>query len=162
MAPARAFEVRPARPDDAEELALLYAAVAAERIYIGGEPPVDLERRAELFRRGDGGQFVAVAGEEIVGQIAVLPANRGVGELGMMVADGWRSRGVGSALMEAALAWSREQELHKLTLEVWPHNEAAIALYRKFGFVEEGRRVKHHRRANGELWDSILMGLPLG
>jgi hypothetical protein len=34
-------------------------------------------------------------------------------------------------------------------------------LYRKFGFVEEGRRVKQIRRANGDLWDVISMGLPL-
>jgi ribosomal protein S18 acetylase RimI-like enzyme len=41
--------------------------------------------------------------------------------------------------------------LHKLTLSVFPHNEAAIALYRKFGFLEERRRTKHIRRASGEL-----------
>jgi RimJ/RimL family protein N-acetyltransferase len=44
---------------------------------------------------------------------------------------------------------------------VFVHNTAAIALYRKFGFVEEGRRVKHFRRANGELWDAFEMGLLL-
>ena len=48
-----------------------------------------------------------------------------------------------------------------MTLSVFPHNEAAIALYRKFDFVEEGRRRKHIRRANGELWDVIEMGLLL-
>jgi ribosomal protein S18 acetylase RimI-like enzyme len=51
--------------------------------------------------------------------------------------------------------------MHKLSLGVWPHNAAAIALYRKFGFVEEGRRVKHYRRQSGELWDIIEMGLLL-
>jgi hypothetical protein len=30
-----------------------------------------------------------------------------------------------------------------------------------FGFVEEGRRARHVRRANGELWDLIEMGLLL-
>jgi RimJ/RimL family protein N-acetyltransferase len=44
---------------------------------------------------------------------------------------------------------------------VFGHNAAAIALYRKSGFVEEGRRIRHYRRANGELWDSIVMGLAL-
>jgi len=51
--------------------------------------------------------------------------------------------------------------LHKLSLSVWPHNAAAIALYRKYGFVEEGRRVKQYRRATGELWDTVEMGLRL-
>lgn len=155
-----AFAIRPAHPEDADELAVLYAAVAAERIYIGGEPPVDLEERARRFRATEDGHFVAVAGEEIVGQLAVIP-HRGVGELGMLVADDWRGKGVGSALMHAAVDWGRERKLHKLSLEVWPHNQAAIGLYRKFGFAEEGRRVKHHRRASGELWDSILMGRAL-
>ena len=77
----------------------------------------------------------------------------------MAVARPWRGRGVGSALLIAAIEKARGDGPHKLSLEVFPHNEAAIALYRKFGFLEEGRRVKHYRRANGELWDSIVMGL---
>jgi RimJ/RimL family protein N-acetyltransferase len=44
---------------------------------------------------------------------------------------------------------------------VFAHNAAAIALYRKFDFVEEGLRVKHFRRASGELWDAYEMGLLL-
>lgn len=56
---------------------------------------------------------------------------------------------------------ARTRRLQKLKLDVFPHNEAAIALYRKFGFAEEGRREKHYRRANGELWDALVMGLPL-
>lgn len=79
----------------------------------------------------------------------------------MFVAREWRGRGVGSALMQAAIAWGRERSLHKLTLSVFPHNAAAIALYEKFGFVVEGRRVKQMRRQSGELWDLIDMGLLL-
>jgi ribosomal protein S18 acetylase RimI-like enzyme len=79
----------------------------------------------------------------------------------MLVAQPWRGRGVGSALLAAAIDKARGEGLHKLSLEVFAHNDAAIALYRKFDFVEEGRRVKHYRRANGELWDSIVMGLLL-
>jgi RimJ/RimL family protein N-acetyltransferase len=60
-----------------------------------------------------------------------------------------------------AVEWARARGLHKLTLTVFPHNEAAIALYPKFGFVEEGRRAMHMRRASGELWDLIEMGLLL-
>jgi RimJ/RimL family protein N-acetyltransferase len=45
--------------------------------------------------------------------------------------------------------------------EVFPWNEPAIALYRKFGFVEEGRLRKQYRRQNGELWDVLVMGLVL-
>jgi RimJ/RimL family protein N-acetyltransferase len=63
--------------------------------------------------------------------------------------------------MDAAIGWARERDLHKLCLSVFAHNDAAIALYRKFAFAEEGRRVKQYRRSNGELWDTIEMGLLL-
>ena len=154
-----AFHVRPARDDDRLPLAVLFAAVAEERDGIATEPPVDVEARAASWTLE--GSLVAVAGDEVVGSIHVDRSRHGFGEIGMAVARDWRGRGVGSALLAAAIEWARERGLHKLSLAVFAHNEAAIALYRKFGFVEEGRRVKHYRRQSGELWDSIEMGLLL-
>lgn len=154
-----AFHVRPARDEDRHPMAALFAAVAGERNAIGTEPPVDVEARAARWNLE--GTLVAVADDEVVGHLHVEPSKYGYGELGMAIAREWRGRGVGSALMEAAIDWAREQGLHKLSLGVWPHNAAAIALYRKYGFVEEGRLVKHARRQNGELWDIIEMGLLL-
>jgi RimJ/RimL family protein N-acetyltransferase len=151
--------IRPARDEDRLPLAVLFAAVAEERDGIATEPPVDVEARAASWRLE--GTFVAVAGDEIVGSIHVDASRHGFGEIGMAVAREWRGRGVGSALLAAAIDWAREVGLHKLSLGVFVHNAAAIALYRKFGFVEEGRRVKHYRRASGELWDSLEMGLLL-
>jgi RimJ/RimL family protein N-acetyltransferase len=157
--PAAPFQIRPARDDDRLALAVLFAAVAEERDGIATEPPVDVEARAASWTID--GTLVAVAGTEIVGSLHLDPSRFGFGEIGMAVAREWRGRGVGSALLAAAIEWARERGLHKLSLDVFAHNAGAIALYRKFGFVEEGRRIKHYRRANGELWDSIEMGLPL-
>jgi ribosomal protein S18 acetylase RimI-like enzyme len=156
-----AFEVRRAGAEDARGLAELFAAVAEERDGIATEPPVDVDARTTQFAASIDGTIVAVAAGEFVGSLHVDGSRFGVGELGMAVARPWRGRGVGSALLTAAIEKARAEGLHKLSLEVFPHNEAAIALYRKFGFLEEGRRVKHYRRANGELWDSIVMGLHL-
>jgi len=142
-------------------MAELFAAVAAERSGIATEPPVDVEERAALFARTAAGSVVALAGGQLVGFIHVEASRHGFGEFGMLVDRGWRGRGVGSALVQASIGWARDQGLHKLCLEVFAHNAAAIALYRKSGFVEEGRRIRHYRRANGELWDSIVMGLAL-
>ena len=153
------FQVRPASDDDRLPLAVLFAAVAEERNGIATEPPVDVEERAASWTLH--GTLVAVAGAEIVGSLHLDASRHGFGEIGMAVARDWRGRGVGSALLAAAIELARERDLHKLSLGVFAHNAAAIALYRKFGFVEEGRRVKHYRRASGELWDSIEMGLLL-
>jgi ribosomal protein S18 acetylase RimI-like enzyme len=155
------FTVRPASAGDAKAMAELYAAVAGERDAIATEPPVDVDERSTQFARTVAGSVVAVAGGQVIGMLHVEASRHGFGEIGMLVDRGWRGRGVGSALMRAAIGLAREQGLHKLSLEVFVHNTAAIALYRKCGFVEEGRRARHYRRASGELWDSIIMGLAL-
>jgi putative acetyltransferase len=154
-----AFHVRPARDEDRLPMAVVFAAVAEERDGIATEPPVDVEARAESWTLD--GTFVAVASGEIVGSLHLELSRHGFGEVGMAVTREWRGRAVGSALMVAGIEWARQSGLHKLSLSVWPHNTAAIALYRKYGFVEEGRRVKQYRRANGELWDTVEMGLLL-
>jgi [ribosomal protein S18]-alanine N-acetyltransferase len=104
---------------------------------------------------------VAVADGQLIGMLHIEASVHGFGELGMLVDRGWRGRGVGSALMAAAIGWAHEHGLHKLCLEVFAHNTAAIALYRKCGFIEEGHRARQYRRASGELWDSIVMGRAL-
>ena len=157
--PDAPLEIRPARDDDRLPLAVIFTAVAEERDGIATEPPVDVEERAASWTLD--GTLVAVADGEIVGSVHVDRSRHGFGEIAMAVAREWRGRGVGSALLAAAIEWGRERGLHKLSLGVFAHNAAAIALYRKFGFVEEGRRVKHYRRATGELWDALDMGLLL-
>ena len=155
------FTVRPATAADARAMAELFAAVAQERTGIATEPPVDVEARTAQFSSTIACSIVAVTDGQIIGMIHVEVSRHGFGEFGMLVDRDWRGSGVGSALLQAAIDWARAQGLHKLCLEVFPHNTAAIALYRKYGFVEEGRRVRQYRRTSGELWDSLVMGLPL-
>ena len=156
---ADGISVRPAEDGDRRSLAILLAAVAEERDGIAAEPPVDVDGLATSWNVD--GTLVALSDGVIVGEVRIDPSWMGFGEIGMMVAADWRGRGVGTSLVAAAVEWARAHGLHKLALGVFPHNDAAIALYRKFGFVEEGRLVRHIRRADGELWDLIEMGLLL-
>ena len=159
--PMTEFVVRPALAGDARAMAEIFAAVAEEHDGIATEPPVDVEERTAQFARSAAGSVVAVARSQVVGMLHVETSRHGFGEIGMLVERGWRGHGVGAALVQAAGSRARDQGLHKLCLEVFTHNTAAIALYRKAGFTEEVRRVRQYRRANGELWDTIVMGLPL-
>ena len=68
-----------------------------------------------------------------------------VGTLSIVVADGWREVGIGSALVEAAQEWARDRGLLKVALAVFPDNARAIAVYEHAGFVREGLRRKQYR-----------------
>ena len=164
-ATAAAVAVRPAREEDLDALVELYAAVAAEGRWIAAEAPVDRELRrrrfAEQLQSDSTVMLVADAGGQLVGQLGLYVAGYGVADLGMLVAEGWRRRGVGSALLKAGIDRARQAGAHKVALQVWPHNAAAIALYERFGFQREGLLRRHYRRRSGELWDAIVMGLPL-
>ena len=153
------IEVRRSTDDDRRALAELFVAIAEERDGIAAEPPLDVERMAARLGP-DRNTLVATVDGVPVGMLHVDDAF-GHGELGMSVAREWRGRGVGTALMEVAIREARERGLHKLSLGVFPHNAAGIALYRKFGFVEEGLRKEHIRRRSGEHWDLLEMGLLL-
>lgn len=162
-----AFTVRDAVADDAIDVSELRARVAAEGRWIATEPPVDIDefvgRFLALFADDSAHAFVAVDDANVlIGSIMVFTALPGVKTFGMTVAIEWRRRGVGAALLDEVLTWSRNAGAHKVILEVWPHNAAARGLYRSRGFVEEGLRPKHYRRRNGELWDVLEMGLVLG
>lgn len=156
--------VRPSAAGDFDAWFALFDAVAAEGRWIGGESPIDLEDRRRSFDRylesDDAVTLLAEVGGELVGLLGV-EVRRGIAELGMMVDARWRARGVGSKLLEACIAWATEHEAHKISLTVWPHNSAARALYRKYGFDEEAMFRRHYRRRNGQLWDAIGMGLVL-
>src|SRR3954447_18418820 len=113
------FEIRPARDEDRLPLAHVFAAVAEERDGIASEPPVDVEQRAASWTLD--GTIVAVADGRIVGSIHLDMRRHGFGEIGMAAAREWRGRGVGTALLAAAIELARERGLHKLILSVFPH-----------------------------------------
>ena len=157
--------VRDATLADVDALVDMLVEVAGEGRWIGTEAPVDVERRRRRMAADvdaeDAVVLVAEAGGVPVGQLGLHLAPYGVADLGMLVAAGWRGRGVGTALLDEAVRRAREAGAHKIALQVWPHNTAAIALYERFGFQREGYLRRHYRRRSGELWDAVVMGLPL-
>jgi RimJ/RimL family protein N-acetyltransferase len=168
--------VRPLEARDIEQCIEVRVAVVDEEIWLGTEPPLDVDRcRSQLEENlvlDDRRCLVAVvadstggagtaADEQVVGWLTIYRETIGVADIGMQIVDGWRGRGVGRLLIEAAVEWAREVGVHKVCLQVWPHNTAARALYRRTGFVEEGVLRRHYRRRDGSLWDAVAMGLVL-
>jgi ribosomal protein S18 acetylase RimI-like enzyme len=156
--------IRPARPRDARSYLDMWRGVVGERHFVRTETvrgTVGSYRRQ--FRRSltaGHARLVAVAEDRVVGYVVMErmahPVNRHVATVGMAVERSWRGRGVGSALMAAALRWAEGNRVEKVSLEVYPTNEAAVALYRKFGFEEEGRLARQSRKTYG-YEDELIM-----
>jgi len=160
--------VRRAVPGDAQGLKDLGDAVGAEPegwlvTTDGWRDTADERRYLRAIRRyPNAAVFVAEDDGVIVGRLSLArdqhPASRHVADLGLMVAASHRRRGIGTALLDEAVHWAREGGVRKLELHVFPWNTAAIALYEKFGFVQEGYRKAHYRRGSDYV-DAVLMAL---
>lgn len=163
-----ALEIRPAGPGDARAFLEFWTAIVAEERLVRTEE-VDMRVRAyrRRFRKRSDLEthLLAFEGGRLVGHVTVQrerhPVTRHVASLAIAVAVDARGRGIGHRLMEEAIAWSKEASVEKLVLSVYPHNDAAISLYRSFGFVEEGRLARHSRKSYG-YEDEILMAAWIG
>ena len=163
---SRDFVVRSAEPSDAAALVGLANAVGAEPggwlITTNNWRSAGDERRylKSIRRYPHAAVFVAEAPAGIVGRLSVgrdpHPASHHVADLGLMVAQSHRRLGVGTALLDAAVEWAHSRSVRKLELHVFPHNEAAIRLYERYGFQREGYRKRHYLRPDGYV-DAILM-----
>jgi putative acetyltransferase len=105
-------------------------------------------------------RLVAAAEGKAIGML-VLHVGRGraahSARLGMMVHDAHQGHGVGTALLAAAVdPAERWLGLHRLELEVYPDNEPALRLYRRFGFEVEGTKRRYALR-DGEWADALCM-----
>ncbi len=84
--------------------------------------------------------------------------NQHVGRIGISILPEYRRIGLGTAIMETMIDWAASHPIiEKLALGVWAANKPAIGLYEKLGFVEEGRKVREVKYANGYYDDCVLM-----
>ena len=100
--------------------------------------PVDLEMLAEPHRFLSGGGRVLLArwGEEIVGMVMLELQGKGVIRISSSALgkEAYRGRGIGTALMEAALQAARDAGQKKAVLTSNHQLREALRLYERFGF----------------------------
>ncbi|CCM76999.1 GNAT family N-acetyltransferase [Rhizobium mesoamericanum] len=135
--------IRAVRSSDTEALATL-VNLPGFRAGTLRPPYQSIEETRRHIENGnpDAMRLVATIDEQIVGDIG-MTRYRGrrnhVASIGMGVHDDFTGRGIGSALLAAIIdAADNWLNIMRLELTVYTDNEAALALYRKFGFEEEG------------------------
>lgn len=161
-----------ARVEDAAALAEAQRSIARIPGRLASTPAeirdeVLRERIARLASGGSGRFLVAKLGDQLIGHALLDPLKLAVTahvvELTMAVHEGYQGRGVGRALLSQLIDWARAQpHIERIELRVRASNSAAIALYKKLGFVEEGRFSKRLKIAPGQYLDDIPMGLWVG
>lgn len=96
---------------------------------------------------GASGFWVARYHGTVVGMIGVQRTSSNVAEMRRLrVHRDYRRRGIGTKLMERAVAFCQEQGYLKVTLDVRIEREPAIKLFEKFGFSLSRTREVDGRR----------------
>lgn len=120
------------------------AAAAIERACFS-EPWSENAYRDTLANENAVYLIAGTAAGEIVGICGLLDI-LGEGDISnVAVAMPFRRRKIAERLLAELLRQGRARGIGAFTLEVRASNEAAIGLYRKFGFVTEGRRKNFYR-----------------
>ncbi len=101
--------------------------------------------------------FVVKGNEEIVGFAGIVKIVDEIDIMNIVVKKSKRKLGIGSALLQKIIEFSKEQKATSITLEVNYKNNPAIALYQKFGFKQVGLRKKYYHNTD----DAILMTLSI-
>lgn len=106
--------------------------------------------------------YTALLGEAPVGHIELSQVDRRQRSATMarvLIAPAQRGRGLGGQMVTAALAVGFDQlGLHRLDLNVFDFNTAALACYTRVGFVTEGR-LRDARRVGDAWWSVITMSM---
>lgn len=157
------LRIRRAEPTDAEAIYEIYLNPRAVSGTFQLPYPSLEEWKRRLSQPADGVYLlVGVADGKPVGMLGLhtapsQPRRRHAATLGMAVHDAWHGRGVGTALMRAAVDLADNWlNLHRLELEVYTDNKPAVSLYQRHGFVIEGT-LKDFAFRNGVYVDAFAM-----
>jgi len=158
------IEIRHAEPEDFSALHTIYTGpkVVWGTLQLPFSPAEKQRKRLAEPREGSYVLVACVEGE-VIGHLHLetfpnSPRRKHVGHIGMGVHDEWQGKGVGTALMEAALDFSDNWlNLSRLELSVYTDNQPGIHLYQKFGFEIEGQSKQFAFR-DGQYSDVYFMG----
>ncbi len=153
------FQVVEAQAEDAPGISSLYRRVWREyegelpaELLAARQPSSDLVK--EWLKRDT--FFIVKIGDRVVGVVGCSLAHGTCLLKRMVVNPRYRRRGLGTALTKHIIAYASSNNARKVWLDTLPKLTAAVALYRKHGFVKCGRLRKHYWGEDVELYELIL------
>jgi putative acetyltransferase len=161
------FNIRPVNPSDAKGINQLRIMPGVFENTLA-MPSERIKRTEDYINNLDSNshQFVATIKDEHDNEVIIALGGLGVnasprlrhsGSIGICVHKDYQNQGVGTKLMATLLDVADNWlMLVRVELGVYTDNERAIALYKKFGFVTEGIKIKAAIR-NGQYVDEMIM-----
>ncbi len=128
--------------------------------------PNDIDAEKEKIRKSNekGNLYIVYeVDKKVVGFLIFnryeLDRLRHAGTMGMGIREAYCNQGIGTELIEFLISWAKGQEgLEKVCLGVVSINDRAIKVYKRMGFVEEGRQRNQIKYEDGSYGDDVLMG----
>lgn len=159
------IQIAPLSEPHFEALHSVLDTVARERRYLAFTQAPPREAAFAFYQRiVDKGlcHFIALEHGAVIGWCDVLPtpgeARAHVGTLGIGLLPTARGRGIGTQLMEAAIARAWQGGFTRIELTVRTDNASARALYERLGFKIEGV-LRQALRFDGDDHDAYAMAL---
>ena len=140
---ARAWSIRLAQPEDADAIHQIDAECLETGHATFRDTPHDWPSFAAAFESGPA--LVLVEADVVQGWAAVARSSaravyRGVGETSVYVSPQAHGRGVGTRLLQTLIERAEDAGFWTLTAQIFPENEASLALHQRQGFDILGRR----------------------
>ena len=139
------MDIRHAKEADLAAVVNIYNQSIPSRMATADTQPVTVESKLKWYRERPKSRplWIATEKEKILGWLSFQnfygrPAYLNTAEISIYVATKYHHRGVGSKLLEQAIAFCPQLELTTLLSFVFAHNHPSIDLFTKYSFTQWG------------------------
>lgn len=130
------------------------------------EYTITLEEEIRWIEENKANNNLILVAEQEQNIVGMLNARRGsrkrvqhICHFGISIQEAHCNNGLGGRMIQMLLDWAKQDaQIEKVSLEVFSHNERGIHLYKKLGFVIEGKKEKHAKFEDGTYTDEYVMG----
>ena len=132
------------------------------RIHAQAFPPVTRWSASELTAFAWQQQGVIIADTDLQKGLLIVRCAADEGEILTLAAvPAARGQGLATALMLEGIRVAASRKVRQMFLEVAVDNAPALALYRRLGFDEVGRRRSYYLREDGIRVDALVLSLEI-